>query len=215
MPQIVSDNFNRADGALGANWTTITGQNAFTIVSNQAENPITTGSHGNTYTGASWTGGADHYTELTVKANPAQNDGGPTCRAATAAQTYYVACINNNDAVALGSSQRFEVFRVMAGVFTQVGSTVTMVISANDVLRCEAQGTTIRGLVNGVQKVTGTDSSIASGKPGMEWWHGSAGTSQVDDFAAGDFTTVGAAFTSIEAHRPAPFAPSSSSLGRI
>lgn len=80
-----------------------------------------------------------------------------------------------------------DVFRVLAGVFTSIAQ-ATLVINSGDILRCEAEGTTIRGFVNGVQKVSGTNADAMTGKPGIEWWDQVA---ICDDFAAGDFAAAG------------------------
>lgn len=191
MAQIVSDNFTRANALnLGANWTAVTGQNSLGITSNQAvTDGVSAHSHANYFSGAGWTGGNDQYAELTVQANPAANDGGPTVRSATAAQTFYVCDINNADTAALGTSQHVEIFAVSAGTFTLIGSTATLVVSAGDIIRVEAQGTTIRGLVNGVQKASGTNSALASGKVGLQWWGGTGGIAAVSLWAAGDFSS--------------------------
>lgn len=191
MAQIVSDNFTRANAlTLGANWTAVTGQNSFGITSNQAvTDGVSAHSHANYFSGAGWTGGNDQYAELTVQANPAANDGGPTVRSATAAQTFYVCDINNADTAALGTSQHVEIFAVSAGTFTLIGSTATLVVSAGDIIRVEAQGTTIRGLVNGVQKASGTNSALASGKVGLQWWGGTGGIAAVSLWTAGDFSS--------------------------
>lgn len=211
MAQLVSDNFTRADAAnLGANWSrdVFTSSQDFSIVSNRASTQTSSNTHAD-YWSAAYSGGNDQYAEVTIQTNPAQNDGGPVVRLQTGAQSYYTFDINNNDAVALGSSQHAEVFSVSATVFTLVGSTATLVINAGDVLRVEAQGTTIRGLVNGVQKASGTDSAWASGKVGMAWWEGAAAsTSTISLWAAGDFSSGAvSAVQLISAHRPAPFKP--------
>lgn len=209
MATLVTDDFNRANGALGANWTLITNAPAaFTIVSNQAlTSSQNTKGHGNAYTGAGWTGGPNQWAELKIIANPSGNDGGPVARALTSAVTYYVCCINNADAVALGGSQHFELFQVVAGVFTLIGSTVSVVVNANDVIRVEVQGTTIRGLLNGVQLTSGTNATLAAGNPGMEWWEtAAASNTTVDSFAAGDFSPT-QQYPINKGVRPAPFKP--------
>jgi hypothetical protein len=196
MAQIVSDNFTRANAAtLGANWTgnyfsSPTLSEDFAIASNRATTNTDARDFSGFYSGAAWTGGNDQYAEITVQTKAAASDCGPTVRGATAAQTFYTCDINNADTAALGSTMSVEVYVVSAGSFTLIGSTVNMVVSAGDVIRVEAQGTTIRGLVNGVQKVSGTNSTLSSGKVGMQCWEG---ISTFSLFAAGDFSS-GAAF---------------------
>lgn len=207
MAQIVSDNFTRADAAtLGANWTgnyfSGTPSADLAIVSNRASSPATATDAADYYSGAGWTGGNDQYAEVTVQTKPTASDCGPTVRGSTSVQSFYTCDINNGDTVALGSTMTVEVYAVVATVFTLVGSTVNMVVSAGDVIRVEAQGTTIRGLVNGVQKVSGTNSSLSSGKVGIQCWQG---VSNFSLFAAGDFS-VGTQFVP-SITRPFPYAP--------
>lgn len=202
--QLVADDFTRANaGTLGANWTKISTDVDPSIVSNTASSNTAGSNHSALYNG--WTGGNDQYAQATVVTNGSSNDGGPICRAVTSAKTFYLAEINATDLVALGSSMTFTIYEVSAGSFISISST-TLVISANDVIRCEAQGSTIRGFVNGVQKVTGTNSVITSGKPGLDVWQGAAPTSTWDNWSAGDFSSGG---TAPVRTRPFPFKPGS------
>lgn len=186
MATIVTDDFNRADNAsLGANWTTISGTVALRILTNQCSSVGTGGVQTGVYTGAGWTGGQDQWAEFKVVTKNATADGGPACRMSTSAQTFFICDINTADVAALGASMTIDVFRVLAGVFTSIAQ-ATLVINSGDILRCEAEGTTIRGFVNGVQKVSGTNADAMVGKPGIEWWDQVA---ICDDFAAGDFSS--------------------------
>lgn len=189
MPTIVTDDFNRADNAaLGANWTTISGTVALRILTNQCSSVPTGGVQTGVFTGAGWTGGQDHWSQVTVITKNSTSDGGPACRMSTSAQTFFLCDINTADTAALGASMTIDVFRVLAGVFTSIAQ-ATLVINSGDILRCEAEGTTIRGFVNGVQKVSGTNADAMTGKPGIEWWDQVA---ICDDFAAGDFAAAAA-----------------------
>lgn len=74
-----------------------------------------------------------------------------------------------------------QIYKGVAAVFTQLAQ-VTFAISAGDTLGFAVQGTTLIGLVNGVQKVTITDGAITSGtKVGM--WAQEI-TSRYDTFRA-------------------------------
>lgn len=192
MAQIVSDNFTRADAAtLGANWTgnyfSGTPSADFSIASNKAASPATNTDAADYYSGAGWTGGNDHYAEVVVQAKPAASDCGPTVRGSTTLQTFYTTDINNADTAALGSTMAVELYKVVSTTFTKLGSTTNMVVSAGDTVRVEAQGTTIRAVINGVQKTSATDSALTSGKVGFQSWQG---ISTFSLFAAGDFTSA-------------------------
>lgn len=196
MAQIVSDAFTRADGALGANWTAAAAL-AFAVVSNACGDNGSSGSDGSTFTGASWTGGADQYAEATIKSQGTVSDSGPMARStatgATASWNCYAISVNDTDSVALGSSMTCVIYKCATGTFTALGgASGSFTISANDVLRIEAQGTTMRFKQNGTTRLTGTDGSIASGQPGLRAFCGNssiAGSNATyDDFAAGDFS---------------------------
>lgn len=189
MAQIITDDFNRADAAtLGANWTNSVGS-GFGIVSNRASSK-TAGASVAVFSGASWTGGNDQYGEAAIITKNSTKDAGILCRGATGAETFYIFEINDNDAaVALGSSMRCGMYKAVAGVYTLLGSTSSFVVSTTDVLRIEAQGTSITAKLNGATKLgPNTDSSIASGKCGLSGYDTVAGI-VFDNFAAGDFTT--------------------------
>lgn len=203
MAQIVSDPFTRANaGNLGANWNAPA--DTWAIVSNQAK----TGAFSSqdiwaVFIGAAWTGGADQYAECAAIAFAA-SDGGPAVRAnvgTTTKTAYYYDVATNDPANGLSGSQTHAVNKVVAGTFTTLASSSYAVV-ANDVIHIEAQGTTIRALLNGVQKHSVTDSAISSGNPGL-WAFNSAVT--VDAWAAGDFSAGGSTVVPYQpAYRNAP-----------
>lgn len=191
--QIITDDFNRANsGGLGANWTIrpTAADNGWDIASNQAK--VLSGSGGalGWYSGAGWTGGNDQYSEFSIQSLQSGKDFGPACRisgASVATGQAYLYDINDNDAaVSLGSSISTALYKQTTGLtFTQLGASTNITISASDIIRVECNGTTIRGLVNGVSKISQTDNGIVSGNPGL--YTGSGTTSTLDDWAAGDF----------------------------
>lgn len=194
--QIITDDFNRANsGGLGANWTIrpTAADNGWDVASNQAK--VLSGSGGalGWYSGAGWTPGSsatDQYSEFAIQSLQSGKDFGPACRisgASLAVGQAYLYDINDADAaVSLGSPISTALYKQKSGLaFTQLGSSATVTISAGDIITVECQGTTIRGKVNGVTKITSSDSDIASGSPGL--YTGSGTTSTFDDWAAGDF----------------------------
>lgn len=197
MAEIIADTFVRSDAAnLGANWTVISGMQNISIVSNKASinSGVSGQNYGGVFTGASWTGGNDQYAEMTYDAETSGDDGGALCRGTSAADTGYLADINNNDAVALGGLMHIDLFIINpAGTFTTVVTGATGTVVAGDVVRCETEGSTIRFKLNGVQKLSGSNSTITTGKPGIRQWHGtaSANTTRYTLFAAGDFAAAG------------------------
>jgi hypothetical protein len=178
--RITTDTFNRANGALGANWTEAHSVTGWTIATNQASLPSF--DVGNAiFTGAGWTGGADGFSELTLVSAVADPSTviGPTFRSSAVALTYYGFWASTSGSQSLVKS--------VAGVVTTLASG-TFTVAAGDVLRTEVSGTTVRAVVNGVVKLTATDAAIASGNPGF---YGSEGSGSVgivvDTWSAGDF----------------------------
>lgn len=155
----VSDDFNRADGGLGANWTT--GVGTPYISSNQV-----TGLAGNN--AAFWSASTfspNQRSSATYSASPATGCHGPTAR--TVGSNFY-------RAVACGVDVYIQ--RVISGDGgTTLGSSHAVTLAANDVLRLEVTGTgatvTLRIYKNGVQQggdETDTSGSrLLSGKPGF------------------------------------------------
>lgn len=194
--QIVADTFVRANGALGANWTNVGVTTTLAIASNRATISGLSNEALAYFSGAGWTGGNDQYAEAAIGILESNKDMAAACRvsgASIAVANAYLFVINDTDAaISLGSSSfSVALYKQVSGSFTQIGSSVTGVtVNANDIIRCEAQGTTIRGVINGTTKITGSDSAIASGNPGL--YVGSGTTSAWGDgsavgWAAGDF----------------------------
>lgn len=218
MPQLASDDFLRADTTtLGANWTK-NGSGDIGIVSNQAKfNAGGVGFCSSMYTGISWAGVPDQYSQCALKVGESGKDYGVHVRGGgssdgTVSGYYFV--INDTDAaITLGSSS-FSVGIYKAtggtGTFAAIGASVTgLTISANDVVYLEVAGTTLTAKINGVTILSRTDSAIASGNPGI-YISGSGGTTVLDDWAGGS-VSAGAAASAAKlgnvGHRPAPFKP--------
>lgn len=219
MGMIVSDSFTRADSStLGVNWTpwvdSAVENKSPEILSNQAATgSLATHDSYSIFSGAGWTGGNDQYAELNPIKCTNQSGLGPLGRMTVGTNTNttrgYVAYVDDVGV----SSVNHGLFRIDDNtVKTQLGSSFTATIVATDVVRIECQGTTIRYLVNGVVKVTATDSTYATGNPGIFLGRDSAaGDSIADNWAAGDFsgTPSGGAgdLKSRRAIRPAAFKP--------
>lgn len=193
MTQLASDDFNRADsGNLGVNWTNDSGvnlqvqTNVATIVSNNFALC--------TFTGISWAGVNDQYAECQIKTLESTRDMGLVVRSTGTyftTDTAYLAIINSLDAaVTLGSSMRVQLTKTVSNVFTDLVN-VDMVVNTNDIIRLEANGTNIRVLINGVVQLSTTDADVTAGNPGIFISSGTAGGSQWDNFAAGDFSGGG------------------------
>lgn len=179
----VADDFNRADGGFGANWTTIAG--TWAIASNQgtesgagaAAPPVATKWVGNTWNN-------DQTSQLTrITAN---NYFGPAVRLAGTTQ----GTLNGYVYLSHGSLQRYD-----NGVNTAILN--AGVIGVNDAFSVEIVGSTLNVKVNGVSQGTIFDGTYASGSAGIGAYQNALTT--FDDWlgigeisASPFFTTVGA-----------------------
>ncbi|WP_416976701.1 hypothetical protein [Streptomyces sp. T028] len=174
-----TDDFNRADSSdLGANWVEVSGD--WSIVSNQ----LSPGAAGGTIilraSGAMAT--SDNYAQATIAATTAASHG-VWCRGNSNITSGY---LWRND----GTS--WNLFSVVGGSFTSIGS-YAAAAAPGDVAKVQAVGSTIKGYVNGVERVSVTDTGVATGTSvGIR----SESTSAIrfDDFAAAD-VTAGATLT--------------------
>lgn len=147
-----TDDFNRANGSLGSNWDFIFGDQQAEIVSNRVRS--VTGTSTPRYIGAQ-PATADYSVQLLF---PAGSDGGgPLLRGFTGTQLYYFLYLNGTV---------LELYKRNIN-FTLIGSYAGPV-STPCTLKIEAIGTTIKGYVDGVQRISVTDSLIsAAGRGGI------------------------------------------------
>lgn len=177
---MVTDNFNRADGGLGANWTTNALYGAPQIVSNQLSNDA--GTKGAYYTGVAFAN--DHYAQAKLVANlvgvsvRVVNTGGES--------NFY-----NFDANS--GSGAIRIFKYKNNVGATVLTSDTITVNANDVLYLEAVGSALTAKINGSTVLTTSDSEFTTGSPGI--FLGNTGADVLDDFEGGD--TGGGATTAI------------------
>lgn len=176
MSTLFTDNFNRANGGLGANWTSLGG--AGTISSNQYACPGTAGAdyyNGGTPGAAAWTS-ANAATRVS-----AANYHGIFLRFDTALFNWYEVNWDTSNA---------RIVRVDGGVGTTLGATITPP-SNGDVVRIEMRGSTISVYYNDTLQTTRTDSTYtASGRAGIIAL-GTAG--RLDDFSTGTLPTISSA----------------------
>ncbi len=184
-----TDDFNRANSTdLGAGWVEVSGD--WSIISNQ----LSPGAAGGTIilraAGAMATN--DNYAQATIAATTTASQG-VWCRGNSNITSGYL--WRNN-----GTS--WDLFQVFGGSFTVIG-TYTAAAAPGDVAKVQAVGTTIKAFVNGVERVSVTDSAVTTGTSvGIR--SDSAGAIRYDDFAAADVSagaTLGIA-TAAEAAQP-------------
>jgi hypothetical protein len=194
-----TDDFNRANNAdLGTNWTPVTGAVAWSVNGNAAQADAG-GSRCAEYVN-SFTPANDQYAQAalgTVDTAPGADQppgGGPAVRVATGANTYYGALANSL------STSEIELVKVVAGTLTSLGTyTAGSAPVTGDTIRIEASGTTIRVLHNGTERINVSDSSISSGRVGINGlaWNN---IPTLDNFDGGDLgAAVPVGFTGTKA----------------
>ena len=182
----VSDNFNRADNDNITNggtlpWVEKTGD--FKILSNRLYANWTSGE-----VRAYWNAvfSADQFSEAKAYQTSATNvlRGAVAVRMDTATDTHY------EFRVATGSGADIQTSKFVNGVKTVLNTSWNSPISNGDTIRIEVEGTTIRSYINDVLEHINTDSSIATGKPGIA---GGSYTvrAEWDDWNGGDLGSAG------------------------
>jgi len=178
---LASDDANRADGAIGANWATVGASGGFAIKTNQFANGATL-NVASYYTAVASPN--DQWSQATVKAMSSLNWIGVAVRHSAAAATYYAGGANNGDF----SNANRRIWKDVAGARTSL-ATEAIDVAVNDVLRLEVQGTTLVLFVNGVQRLSVVDAAIATGSFAIVG-RATGGTDQIqlDDWSGGDFS---------------------------
>ena len=155
-----SDNFNRADGALGANWT-LFGEGGMTISSNQA---IGVTGHG----GAYWTGdsfGSDQSSEIQTTSSPIT--GGQFTGVSLRTQNGGLDCYLGIYFSA-GGPVNLRLYKRVSGVSALLGSYACGTLPAGSRITLTAVGNHLTLLLDGVARVEVDDTAIPSGgAPGM------------------------------------------------
>jgi len=167
-----SDDFNRTNGAVGANWTTITGLNTLNVVSNACAGSTTT--CGGYVATATATFAADQEAECVIDPFGTFDRGGPAVR------------FNGNDGyfVRAWTATVLHLCRMSAGEITQLGADITW--SAPATVRLRVEGTTLTVYEDDVELRTATDSTHATGQPGLFYDWGDSNATRLDNFYATD-----------------------------
>ena len=185
---IASDDFNRADGGLGAGWTATS--DGSMAISSQAVIGNVGATTGDIRTAESYPG--DQFSAVTVTST--QLTGGQWIGAGVRLQSSgrngYAGIYYWN----FGSPQLM-LYKRSGGSWTQLGGAYSPgPLAAGTQLQVTAAGTAISFLVNGVQRLTVTDSTFTGGAPGImaygngkldSWSGGSAGGGSGGSFSVG------------------------------
>lgn len=175
-----TDNFNRANGGLGANWTALTDANVtdtLTIVSNAV-----TGTAINLDSASYWSADTfqnDQYSQCVVAGTLGGDNMGPTVRnQATGTKRY------EYDG-GVSSGQTLYYYDGATGWNTLASSGG---ITNGDTLRLEVTGTSLVCKDNGSQTLTATDATLSSGAPGMHANPQFTTNCNMDDWLGGPIT---------------------------
>jgi hypothetical protein len=179
-----SDNFNRADGALGANWSTA-GVNSWVIASNRAVPNTAAAFNMMRYTGASFANDQ----ECQIIPQPIGGFFPAACVRMGATGNCYAAMVDS-------ASNGWRLARIDLGSNDDLATGTETFNGTTDTIKVRAVGTTISLWRNGVQLASVTDATYASGAPGL-WSYESNGT--VDDWSATDSLGGGSSIAAISA----------------
>src|ERR1700753_458812 len=174
----VSDNFDRANGALGSNWTTTPGTAAPQISGNTLH-AGTASSLNSAYWSAS-TFGSDQFSQGTLPASSGGNYGPGLAVRLSGTKGYFLWYGNSGNTVSLWRMDS-------ASSWTQLKASSTLTVTpATDVWMIQAVGSTISGYQNGNLVVQATDTHYTSGSPGVWMYYSS---NQLDNWSGGNVTT--------------------------
>ena len=143
-----TDDFNRADGSVGANWVLVSGP--WTIISQQLSSGTASGTV--VIRAATAMATNDNSAQVTIAATGAVSHG-VFCRGNTGFTQGY---LWRND----GTS--WNLFSNVGGSFTSIGSFAGAAV-AGDIAKIQAVGSTIQGYVNGIQRVSVTNTAVTAG----------------------------------------------------
>lgn len=168
------DNFNRANGAIGANWTVTNG--GFNVAGNAL---IGTGGSNLAY----WTGGSgfssSQFAQVQVVTLNGATDFVGVDVLFSAGNNGYT-CVENNASLLLQ--------RIAAGTGTTLVSSATAG-APGDVLRLEAApGGVLTCSRNGTTSITATDTTFTSGSPAIEQF---GSTATIDNWSGGNLHPIG------------------------
>ena len=171
-----TDNFNRADGPLGANWTDIS-DGGLAISSQAATGTSATGISGDMRTGENYS--SDQYSQVEVTSTQLTGTQwiGPAVRAQNGGQDGYIGIYNWNN-----GSPELMLFKRSSGNWTELGSSYSSgPLAAGTQLKLMVVGSTLSFLENGVERIAVYDNTFSGGAPGII----AQGTGTADNWAGG------------------------------
>ena len=157
----VSDNFNRADGSLGANWTDMTGGGL--AISSQVVVGTNGAYSGDIRTGETYTSDQSSQIEVTSTQLSGGQWIGAGVRAQNGGQSLYLGLYFWNN-----GNPELMLFKRIGGNWTQLGgSSFQGALAAGTQLNLTVTGSTLSFSQNGVVRITATDTSLTGGAPAV------------------------------------------------
>jgi hypothetical protein len=171
-----TDDFNRADGNLGSNWTDI-GDGGLAISSQAVSGTATTGISGDIRTGESYDSNQFSQVEVTSTQLTGNQWIGPAVRVQAGGQDAYVGVYSWNN-----GNPQLMVRERNGGTWSQLGGTYNCgPLAAGTQLKLMVVGNTIAFLENGVERLAVGATDLAGGAPGIF----ASGTGHADNWAGG------------------------------
>ncbi len=181
----MTDDFNRADGPLGANWTKPpASENNLVIVNNQVGVDVES-SHNYAFWSAD-SFSEDQYSEVTMVNIGLWN--GVIVRAKAGVDEFYLVIVT--------SDHTYSIYVRTASGYTDLADGFAETWSPGDIVGLEASGSgpvNLTLLKNGNPVLTYTDSTynITGGSPGIGIWSSSGSNLRVDNWEGGDLGMLG------------------------
>ena len=157
----VSDNFNRANGTLGAGWTDMT--DGGLAISSQVVIGTKAAYSGDIRTGETY--GSDQSSQIEVTSTQLSGGQwiGPAVRAQNGGQNLYLGLYFWNN-----GSPELMVFKRISGNWTQLGATYQSgALAAGTQLTLTVTGSTLSFSAGGVVRITTTDTALTGGAPAI------------------------------------------------
>jgi hypothetical protein len=183
---LATDEFNRADGSLGPNWSDMS-DGGLTISSDQVVGVNAAANSGDIRTAEAY--GSDQYSQIQITSTQLSGGQwiGPAIRAQNEGQNLYTGIYwwNNGNPVLM-------LFKRVGGNWTLLGTTyVSGALVTGTTLQLSVIGSSLTLFENGAAVITATDSSLTGGAPGIIAY----GAAAAGSWAGGDDTTASATYS--------------------
>ncbi len=181
----VSDNFNRANGTLGAGWTDMS--DGGMAISSQAVVGTKSAYSGDIRTGETYASDQSSQIEVTSTQLSGSQWIGAAVRAQNSGQNLYLGLYFWNS-----GNPELMVYKRISGSWTQLGaSSFQAALAAGTQLNLSVAGSKLTFSQNGVARITVTDTSLTGGAPGIMAYGAPKGDNWVGTGTSGPTYTVG------------------------